>query len=190
MDLLFIGDSLTRGWPRTIWSREFARYGALNLGFHGDRSSSLIWRLQQGQWGEGSSALHPKLVVLLVGTNDLGNLGRGSKPEELAAGVVRILEFVRQRSPGSRTLLVGVLPRRAPNAMLEERRTRTNALIAGCADGENVTFLDASKALAPNGQPDASLYRDNVHLTEEGYERLQAALSPVIRSLMARPSLR
>lgn len=53
-----------------------------------------------------------------------------------------------------------------------------------------MTFLDASKALAPNGQPDASLYRDNVHLTEEGYERLQAALSPVIGSLMARPSLR
>ncbi len=51
-----------------IWNANFAPLGAVNLGLAGDRTQHLLWRLHNGELG----ALRPKVIVLMIGTNNIG----------------------------------------------------------------------------------------------------------------------
>src|SRR5215217_161441 len=48
-ELVFLGDSITQGWEgggKKVWEENFAKYKPLNLGFSGDRTEHLLWRLK------------------------------------------------------------------------------------------------------------------------------------------------
>ena len=52
--IVFLGDSITHFWEdrgRDVWNRYFAsgRYRAINLGFSGDRTEHVLWRIEQGE---------------------------------------------------------------------------------------------------------------------------------------------
>ncbi|HEV8692009.1 MAG TPA: putative glycoside hydrolase, partial [Ideonella sp.] len=71
-EVVFIGDSITEHWEsagREVWQRHYAKYHALNLGFGGDRTENLLWRLQHGE----IDGLAPKVTVLMIGTNNTGH---------------------------------------------------------------------------------------------------------------------
>ena len=68
-DLVFVGDSITQGWEgggREVLDRLSKTYRILDLGYNGDRTQHVIWRLQNGEL-DGYSA---KLVMLMIGTNN------------------------------------------------------------------------------------------------------------------------
>jgi beta-glucosidase len=70
--LVFIGDSITQGWEavgQPVWAQHFARYDALNLGYGGDKTENVLWRLQQGE----IDGIAPKVAVLMIGTNNTGD---------------------------------------------------------------------------------------------------------------------
>ena len=48
VDLLFVGDSITAGWNRDIWQRNFAQYHPANFGIGGDHTGNVLWRLKIG----------------------------------------------------------------------------------------------------------------------------------------------
>src|SRR6185436_17714796 len=65
-EIVFIGDSITEGWEKSgsaIWQRQYARYHALDLGFGGDATENVLWRLQHGE----IDGIAPKVVVLMIG---------------------------------------------------------------------------------------------------------------------------
>src|ERR1700722_182629 len=76
VNLLFLGDSITQNYERAdsrswlnyrpVWNHYFANLGAFNLGFSGDTTGNLLWRVQNGEL-EG---LSPTVTVLLIGTNN------------------------------------------------------------------------------------------------------------------------
>ena len=110
VDLLLIGDSITRGWAdegRRIWDAYYGRRRAVNLGFNGDRTEHVLWRLDHGE----IDGIDPKLVIVMIGTNNTG--ARHDPPEETAAGIQAILTTLRTRLPGTKILLLGVFPRSA-----------------------------------------------------------------------------
>lgn len=50
-EVIFIGDSITQGWEnegRSVWQRRYAHHHALAVGFGGDRTENVLWRLQHG----------------------------------------------------------------------------------------------------------------------------------------------
>ena len=52
INLVFIGDSITQAWEdkgKREWKKYFAPYGALNLGYGGDRTEHVLWRMEQGE---------------------------------------------------------------------------------------------------------------------------------------------
>merc|ERR1712202_63718 len=52
VDLLMIGDSITHGWEnrgKAAWSEFYAKRNAFNIGYSGDRTEHVIWRLQHGE---------------------------------------------------------------------------------------------------------------------------------------------
>src|SRR5687768_6223587 len=66
--LLFLGDSITDGWPRSgEWSwLKFAPYKPANFGIGGDRTEHLLWRITNGEL----DGIKPKVTVLMIGTNN------------------------------------------------------------------------------------------------------------------------
>ena len=109
IDVLFIGDSITQGWGgdgHEVWEKELAPLRAANFGFSGDRTENVLWRLDHGNLG---GKIDPKVVVLMIGTN---NTGHGmDPPEEIARGVTAVVERLTERLPRARLLLLAILPR-------------------------------------------------------------------------------
>jgi len=189
-----LGDSLTYLWgdPRrktvpdtpllpvgtAAWNATLRTDRAANFGVIGDETQNLLWRVQNGEL-----AGRPRVAVVLIGVNDL--LG-GKSAGETADGIAAVVQAIREASPTTRVLLLGVLPPVSdPNAPLRVATRAVNAKIAGLA-GDGVTFFDAGAAfLNPDGTFRPGLVQTpTVHLTAQGYQVLSAAVQPIIRSLL------
>lgn len=181
-EVVFIGDSITQGWEnegRPVWQRHFAPRRALALGFGGDRTENVLWRLQNGE----VDGLSPKVAVLMIGTNNSGVRG----PESTAAGVKHLLAELRRRLPKTQVLLLAIFPRgEKPDDHLRGVNERVNKLIAGYADGRDVHFLDINAALLnPDGTLSKAVMPDLLHLSEKGYTIWQQAMAPTLERLLA-----
>lgn len=183
-ELIFIGDSITEGWETTgatVLQRHYARYRPVSLGFSGDHTENVLWRLQQGELEH----LAPKVAVVMIGTNNSGD--REDAPTATAAGVQRIVEEIRQRLPRTKVLLLAIFPRGAerqdPKRALNDE---INRQLVGLADGRTVYFLNINSAFLENdGSVAHSLMPDFLHLNELGYERWASRIDPILLPLLA-----
>jgi beta-glucosidase len=183
-EIVFIGDSITQGWEdagRAVWKEHYAKYNALGLGFSGDKTENVLWRLQQGE----VDGIAPKVAVLMIGTNNTGD--RQEDPRTTAAGIRRIVEELRLRLPNTKVLVLAIFPRdEQPDTRLRRLNNRANELIAGLADGRQVFFLDINASLLnPDGTLSREVMPDLLHLSEKGYRRWAAGLAPTLQSLLS-----
>ena len=181
--LVWIGDSITHGWEgegKEIWSEKYAKYDSLNLGFSGDRTEQVLWRLDHG----AVEGLNPKLVVLMIGTNNAGH--RQEPSEETAQGITAIVQDLKKRLPNSKLLVLGVFPRgETPSDSLRKLNEKTNQLIAPLADNKQVFFLDISKSfLDSNGNLPADIMPDRLHPNRKGYELWAQAIDGKLGELL------
>ncbi|MBN1610141.1 MAG: DotU/TssL family secretion system protein [Polyangiaceae bacterium] len=178
--LVFLGDSITAGWVSVSAYRDhFRKYSPLNLGIAGDHTQNLLWRIEQGTL----DSLHPELVVILIGVN---NLGGGFTPEQTAGGVGAVVRAVRKRLADTPVLLLAILPAgHSPTDRLRQKVVDTNRLIKSLAEPGRVTFADiGSVLLEPDRTITKATLRDYLHPTADGYERLSTALEPIVQRLM------
>lgn len=193
VDVLFLGDSITDGWRRpgpnggkAVWDRELAPLRAANFGIGGDRTQHVLWRIEQGTL-EG---LRPRVVVLMIGTNNTGFERDGTTPRntpaETVAGVSAIVTQLRRRLPEARVLLLAVFPRgERPDHPQRLQVNEINRGLAPLADGRHVTFLDLGpRFLAVDGTLPAAVMPDFLHPREEGYTRWAAALKEPLAALL------
>lgn len=183
IDVLFLGDSLTQGWAsagKEPWDRHFAPLKAASFGIGGDKTGNLLWRLDHGE----VDGLSPKLVVLMIGVNNIWS-GRNSG-EEIAAGTRAVVEKLRAKLPQTRVLVLGVLPVAAqPEDIGRWRAKGINEHAAKLDDGAMVRYADFSpKFLQKNGKLlDGAYAPDHLHLTAKGYEVLAKELVPLVTEL-------
>jgi beta-glucosidase len=180
-DLVFIGDSITQGWEdegQEAWDRYYAVRNAVNLGITGDRTQHVIWRLQNGNF----QGLKPKVAVILIGTVN----AKRNKPQETADGVSRIVSMVLERSPETRILLCGILPRGRDRT--NERRLvniKVNRIISRLADDEHVYYLDIGhRFIDEDGTLLQELMLDDRHLSAAGYSIWAEAMEAMLARLM------
>lgn len=186
--LVFTGDSITQGWEKEgaqVWRQHYARHDALALGFGGDRTENVLWRLRHGE----VDGIDPKVAVLLIGTNNTGH--RRDFPAITAAGIERNLEELKQRLPRTRILLLAIFPRdAAADGPLRRLNEQVNARLPALADGRRVFFLDVNKAfLGADGSLPANVMPDALHPNEAGYAIWARAMQPELDRLMALPRL-
>ncbi|RNF28771.1 1,4-beta-D-glucan glucohydrolase, partial [Massilia aurea] len=186
--LVFIGDSITQGWEKEgaqVWQQHYARHDALALGFGGDRTENVLWRLRNGE----VDGIDPKVAVLLIGTNNTGH--RRDFPAITAGGIERNLEELKQRLPRTRILLLAIFPRdAAADGPLRRLNDQVNARLPALADGRRVFFMDVNKAfLEADGSLPASVMPDWLHPNEAGYAIWARAMQPELDRLMALPRL-
>lgn len=175
--LVFDGDSITYGWQKegaAIWAERYAPLGAVDFGIPGDRTQHVLWRLKNGQM----DGLNPKLILLMIGTNNSNNY----PPEKIAEGVAAIVKEYRRLCPDSVIAVQGIFPRGInPTDPRRAKLAATNALIAQLADGNKVIYLDfGDKFLEPDGKLSKEIMRDYLHPSAKGYAIWAEAIQPVI----------
>lgn len=199
VDVLFLGDSITDFWRRNqtgmtgstvggkqVWDREFAPLHAANFGISGDRTQHVLWRLQNGEL----DGINPKVVVLMIGTNNTGfetdRVTPRNTPAQAAEGVRQIVGLLRTKLPQTKILLLAVFPRGdKPDNPQRQQVNQINAIIAKLGDGRNVRFLDIGpKFLTADGTLPADIMPDFLHPAEKGYEIWAAAIKPTLLEML------
>lgn len=193
--LVFLGDSITQGWGgkgKAAWEKHYTTRKAANFGIGGDRTEHVLWRLANGNF----DGLSPKLIVLMIGTNNTGHVGRPQKElndaiyhctaEETAEGVKQIVETLKKKCPTSKILLLGIFPRgEKPADAMRKQNEATNAIISKLADGKTVEFLDIGQTfLQPDGTLTREIMPDLLHLSEAGYDKWADAIEPKIKAAL------
>jgi lysophospholipase L1-like esterase len=187
-ELVFLGDSITHGWEgggRKIWEENFGAYKALNLGYGGDRTENVLWRLENGEL----DGYQPKLLILMIGTNNTGHRPLAQeKPEDTAAGIKAILGKIGEKSPDTKVLLLAIFPRSAkPTDPMRARNSQVNDLIKGYADGKRVIYMDLGpQMLDPDGTLTKEMMPDLLHPQGLGYSIWAKAVLPVIKETLGR----
>lgn len=182
-DLVFIGDSITHNWEqhnKPLWDEFWGKYHALNLGYGGDRTENVLWRLQHGE----IDGIAPKVAVMMIGTNNTGF--RMEDPQLLYAGIKRDIQEIQKHLPHTKILLLAIFPRgeKADDGQ-RMNNEKVNALLPKLADGKRVFFLNINKAfLAPDGTLSKDIMPDLLHPNGEGYKIWQREMQPTLDKLM------
>jgi len=175
-DLLFDGDSITDFWQgagKDVWMAHYGSLKTFDFGISADKVENLLWRLQQGQ----VDGIDPKLVVLMIGTN---NAGRDSV-DQIAQGVSAVTAEYLKRCPNAHLLLLGIFPR-SPLATdpIRAKLAAVNQKIASL-ESDRVTFLDiGAKFLQPDGTLTKEIMPDFLHPSAKGYEIWADAIQPIV----------
>jgi len=180
--VLFLGDSITAGWKgagKEVWDRHYAPRKAANFGIGGDRTQHVLWRLDNGE----VDPIKPKVVVLMIGTNNLG----ANNDDQIVEGITTVVSKLRSKLPESKVLLLGVFPRGArrepaqTSAEQEPRIARINERIAKLDDGKTVEYLDiGARFLDSNGRIPKEIMPDFLHLSRKGYQIWADAIEPTL----------
>ena len=188
IDILFLGDSITDFWRNrgsNVWNQYYAPRHAANFGISGDRTQHLLWRMDHGEL-EG---IHPRVVVLMIGTNNTGKERNSDKirntvPETIA-GVQAVVRDLRSRLPESKVLLLAIFPRGALESPQRAQVAVINTVIAKLDDGKMVRFLDIGpKFLAENGTLPREIMPDGLHPSPKGYQIWADAMDPTLDEML------
>ena len=197
IDIYFEGDSITRRWGATDypellanWNRNFFGWNAADFAWGADKTQNILWRLEHGEL----DGVNPKVVVLLAGTNNVGetvpSVSDDAKVADITRGLQAILRVIETKAPGAAIVVTGILPRNDNMALIPVIH-EINADLSRLADGKRIRYLNINDKLAT---PDGKLLdgmmnaRDQLHLTLKGYQVWADALKPILTELLGPPA--
>ena len=196
IDVYFEGDSITRRWGATDypeflenWKQNFFGWNAANFGWGADSIQNILWRLHNGEL----DGVNPKVIVLLAGTNNVGNRppleGEKARALYVTQGIQAILDVMQAKAPYATIILMGIFPRN-DNMAVMPTINRINENLSKLADGGKIRFLNINDKLADG---EGRLFEgvttpDKLHLSLKGYQIWADALKPVFRELLGPPA--
>lgn len=195
VDLLMIGDSITHGWEnagKAVWDEYYAPRNAVNMGFGGDRTQHVLWRLENGE----IENINPELAVVMIGTNNSN--GDQYTAGQIADGIEAIVCILRTELPETKVLILAIFPRGDPAQRADKEHGATyndqwakndeaSRLASAIADGEMIFFLDINSAfLDENGVLTREVMPDLLHPKENGYPLWAEAMEPTIVRFMGK----
>ncbi|HTT57611.1 MAG TPA: platelet-activating factor acetylhydrolase IB subunit [Opitutaceae bacterium] len=193
IDVLFLGDSITDFWRDTnpqrggqaVWDRDFAPLHAANFGISADRTQNVLWRLEHGE----ADGYQPKVVVLMIGTNNTGLERDGVTPRnttpEVIEGVTAVVHELRVRFPEAKILFLAIFPRGEKNDPQRAQIAAVNRELAKLHDGKHVFWLDiGARFLDAGGNLPRDIMPDLLHPSLKGYEIWADAIREPLRQLL------
>lgn len=197
-DLLLLGDSIFQNWEKTGpeawrdfqpgWQRFYAPRNAVDLGFKGDTTANLLWRLEHGEL----DGIAPRAAILLIGANNFGHVHWDAA--QTVAGIGAVIDAIHRHQPRMPIVLLSILPSER-NAFVSRNTVAANrALAARYAGGADklVHWVDLDPVFAPGGQFQRALFLDPLltppdpplHPTADGQSRMAAAIEPTLDRLI------
>lgn len=195
-DIVLLGDSITDNWgwmARSAMDSLGTGYGrVLNMGIGGDRVEHLLWRLENG----ALDGYTTKFFFLLIGTNNSFQKDPCDKPEDIAAGIRRILDDIIAKHPESRVLLMPILPYEKTTdprgAVRRANNEAVNAIIVDFADNKKVFLVDVrNQFLNADGSFKTEMYTEkmldgNGHFLHPSPQAYKEIIVPAVKAAMER----
>lgn len=172
--IVFVGDSITEGWHTLASDFAGLPLPVVNRGIGGDTTPNLLYRLPADVL-----ALHPRALVVLIGTNDLAE---HTPPADIADNLRVFHQQVRAAFPKIPIAWCLVMPRKGDDTY-PERIQELNAFIREIAAADSgITVCDTFTPLAlPDGSSQPESYSpDRLHLIPAGYAVWRSVLFPVL----------
>lgn len=198
IDVYFLGDSITRRWGTSDekyksflanWRQNFYGWNAANFGWGGDTTQNILWRLENGEL----DGVNPKIIVLMAGTNNIGNQSPpqnsvDAQADDVTKGIKAILDVTRRKAPAATIVLMGITPRN-DNIAVMPIIEKINRNIAKFTDGKKILFLNINEKLADKeGKLLSGMSSDGLHLDVKGYQIWADALKPIFTKLLGAPA--
>lgn len=196
VDLVWLGDSITQDWEKQgppdwqdfapVWQRFYGDRNALNLGFRGDNTGHLLWRMQNGEL----DGIRPRAAVVLIGANNLGRV-RWSAPQTVA-GIVAVVDELRRRQPATRIMLLGILPSVRSKWVTRTANAVNQELATLYPSGGTIAFMDLSPLFLHHGQVDRTQFYDDqlsppdppLHPTAQAQAKMAEAIEPILAAML------
>ncbi|MBX6330299.1 MAG: SGNH/GDSL hydrolase family protein [Gemmatimonadaceae bacterium] len=182
--VVFMGNSITEGWAQ-YFDTLFPGKPYIGRGISGQTTPQMLVRFRQDV-----IALHPAVVVILAGTNDIaGNTGP-STLEMIEDNLASMTELAQAN--GIRVVLSSVLPAYdypwRPGLAPAQKIVALNAWIARYAASHGAVYLDFHSAMADTRQGlPPSLSADGVHPNLAGYRIMAKLAQQAIEEALRRP---
>jgi len=189
--VVFMGDSITEGWgmPATATSPArgefFPGKPYLNRGISGQTSPQMLVRFRQDVLN-----LHPAVVVILAGTNDVAeNTGKMTAQETLG-NIVSMVELARASQ--IRPVLCSILPasdfRWHTGLQPAPKIQALNALLKDYAAKNHIVYVDYySPMVNSEGGLKSELSPDGVHPNAAGYAIMAPLAEAGISAALKQP---
>jgi lysophospholipase L1-like esterase len=164
---VFIGDSITEFWFKfdsTFWKDN----GYIDRGISGQTSSQMLVRFRRDV-----VALHPRVVIINAGTNDIAENTGPIALEHVFGNIVSMVEIAQAN--GISVVLSAVLPAATFSWRKElepaDKVIKLNAMIKEYARKHKLEYIDYWEAMADKDKGlDAKYTLDGVHPTTVGYK--------------------
>ena len=173
--VVFFGDSITQGWDTL--ANDFPNLKVVNRGISGDTSRGLRYRVK-----EDVLDLHPRIVSLLIGTNDLA---LGGTPAQVIDNIRAIAAELGKQNRNTRIVLNLVMPRGPKPGVFPEKIRALNALIEDFAKQEPRIVVCDTWSIFDDGTGSCKKeeFRDMLHPNKVGYAKWKSALNEVFAQL-------
>jgi len=177
--VVFLGDSITDSWGRKPGTIFFPGKPYVNRGISGQTTPQMLVRFEQDV-----VRLHPAVVVILAGTNDVaGNTGPET-PAMIEDNFRAMTDIARQN--GIRPVLASITPAAAypwrPGVVSVPVILELNGWLKQYCAEQHLVYLDYYSAMADeDGAMKPGLSSDGVHPTEAGY----AVMAPLAEAAIA-----
>lgn len=176
--VVLIGDSITDGWPAAR-PDFFSTTGYIGRGISGQVSTQMLARFMQDV-----VSLHPKVVVINAGTNDIAE-NQGTYNPELTFRSIEAMARLAQ-SNGIRPILTSVLPAagfRWRPAITDsiEKIAALNERIRQLAADHKWIYIDYHTVLAKDGGIPEEYSFDGVHPTPAGYSVMEPLVIEAVK---------
>ena len=184
MKVVFFGNSITELWQAADPS--LFTGGTVDRGISGQTSGQGLVRFYADV-----VALHPKVVHILVGTNDIAGNNGPNRPEDFKNNISAMVDIAKANH--IQVILAsitpaGVIPWRSEiNA--SARIVELNAWIAAYAKARGLVYVDYHRALAgPDGAMKPGFSRDGVHPLRSGYALMTPLAKAAVAKALAAPA--
>ena len=179
--ILFMGNSITIGWLN-LRPEFFANKPYVNRGISGQTTPQMLVRFRQDVID-----LHPKVVILLAGTNDIaGNTGPSTL--KMIMDNIKGMSEMAQAN-GIKVILSSTLPAYdypwKPGLEPSGKIIELNKMIKEYAELKGHIYLDYFSAMVDerNGLP-KKYAEDEVHPTIEGYKVMEPLVEAAIKEAL------
>ena len=180
-DVVFMGNSITDCWADTV-PAFFADNNFVGRGISGQVSSQMLVRFQ-----EDVINLHPKVVVICCGTNDIAQNNGPITLEHILHNIKSMCQLARANK--IKPVVCSTLPAKGfkwrPDMEPANDIIRLNEMIKAYAQENKIPYVDYHSALKDeeNGLP-RKYSKDGVHPNAQGYAVMESVIMPVLKKVL------